>query len=121
MGSLRGGQSPVTVPNTTGAAQNHLAAEIEPEPAVADPADEGVDRAAALRADDDALAEAGFERAFDHRAAARDVDHRHRIFAAAEDEDSAFDEAFVARLGPLLDGFGTQLQGRLPSPFPLSG
>src|ERR1044072_1376860 len=114
MGSLRGGQSPVTVPNTTGAAQNHLAGEIEPEPAVADPADEGVDRGAALEADDDALGEAGVEGAFDRRPAARDVDHRHRIFAAAEDEDSAFDEAFVARLGPLLDEFGPKLRGHLP-------
>src|SRR3954465_11884144 len=83
--------------------EDQFAAEIEAEAAVANPAHERVDRAAALEADDDAFAESRLERAFHHRPAAGDVDHRHRIFGASENEDRALDQAFVTRLRSLLD------------------
>src|ERR1041384_5297013 len=91
------------LPATAALAQDHLAAEVEAEAAVADPADEGVDRAAAFEADDDALAEARLERRFDHRAGAGDVDHRHRIFGAAKNQGGVRDEPFVTRLRALFD------------------
>jgi hypothetical protein len=70
-------------------AQHHLMAEIEADAAVAGPADEGVDSAAFGEFDDHRLAQPRRQAAFDHRAPGRDVEHRHRMALAAEEDDGA--------------------------------
>src|SRR3954470_8881068 len=80
-------------------ADQYLVAEIEADAAAPAPAHEGVDAAAFGKLDQHRLAEARIEVAFDHRAARRDVEHRHRIRRAAEPDQGFLHDAFVARLG----------------------
>src|SRR5687767_9744724 len=89
-------------------AKDHFAAELEADPAFLGPADEGVDRAAALEGDLDALAEAGLDVAFDHGAAGGDVDHRDPVVCAAEGKDGDLFQAFVTRLRSPLDWIASE-------------
>src|SRR5690606_37927866 len=82
------------------AAEDHLAAEIEADPALPRPAHEGIDGAASVEPDRHAFAETGHEIAFHHRAAAGDVENGHVVDGAAEDEDRTVDQAFMARFRP---------------------
>src|SRR5687768_13788471 len=89
-------------------AEDHLAAELETDPAFLGPADEGVDRAAAVEGDLDALAQAGLDVAFDHGAAGGDVDHRDPVVFAAEGKDGDHYQAFVTRLRSPLDWIASE-------------
>src|SRR4051812_34137238 len=99
-----------------GVAEDHLAAEVEAEPPVAHPADEGVDRATAFEADHHALAEPRLDRAFDHRPAGGNVDHRDPIFRAAENQHPMLDDPLVAGNRALFDELFVQLQSQPASP-----
>ena len=59
--------------------------EVQADPPVSDPAHKGVHAAAILELDDQGLADARLDIAFDARTAARYVDDRHDIFLPPEE------------------------------------
>jgi hypothetical protein len=87
---------------TLASAQDDLVAEIETDPAIPDPAHEGLDPRALIEFDHHRLADPGIEAALDHRAARRDVDDRDLVGFASEEQGGAVDQAGVAILAASL-------------------